>query len=392
MTTTTASATPSLDLPAARQLRDGLATLLGAERTAAAEFLLALSDFDRRRGWELLGHASLFAFLKVELRLSKSAAFWRLSAARLLQRFPAVIEPLRDGLSCMTTTAELAKVLTTENQASMLPRFFGLSVREAQEVTAELMPRAEPPLRTVVTALPAPLPLVTSPAVPTPQSATAGQIVASVSTPEPLPLGGAREVAAPRDDVEPLTADLRRLHVTVSREFLKKLNTARDGLSHAIPGATTEQVLEAALDLLLEKQARRRGLVKRPRKATPDAVSAAEPLSAPTPTPATLTPEPPTAPLHRRPGPREAVPAAARRAVWARDQERCVWPLDSGGVCGSTYRLELDHSAVPWARGGSPTVGNLRLLCDPHNRLAARLAFGDRCVARYAGRRAAARP
>jgi hypothetical protein len=68
-----------------------------------------------------------------------------------------------------------------------------------------------------------------------------------------------------RDDVEPLTSDLRRLHVTVSREFLLELEKARDGLSHAIPNATTEQVLQAALRLLLEKQARARGLVKRPR-------------------------------------------------------------------------------------------------------------------------------
>ncbi len=357
MTTTTISTTPALDLPAARQLRDGLATLLRAERTAAADFLLALSDFDRRRGWELLGHASLFAFLKVELRLSKSAAFWRLSAARLLQRFPAVIEPLRDSHLCMTTTAELAKVLTTENQATVLPRFFGLSVREAQEVTAELLPRSEPPLRAVVTALPSPLPLVMSPEVAAPQAAMAGQIVASVSTPEPPPAPAAREVAAPRADIEPLTADLRRLHVTVSREFLKKLDAARDGISHAIRGATTEQVLEAALDLLLERQARRRGLVKRPRKVAS--------VSPPTPTSPAVTPETPTAPLHRRSGPREKVPATVRRAVWARDQGRCVWPLDSGGVCGSTYQLELDHSAVPWARGGSPTVDNLRLLCDP---------------------------
>src|SRR5512136_2141848 len=91
------AASLSLDLSGARRLRDGLATLLRAERTAAAEFLLALSAFDRRRGWEPLGHASLFAFLRVELKLSRSAAFWRLSAARLLQRFPDVIDPLRDG-------------------------------------------------------------------------------------------------------------------------------------------------------------------------------------------------------------------------------------------------------------------------------------------------------
>ncbi len=371
MTTTTVTPTPSLDLPAARQLRDGLATLLRAERTAAAEFLLALSDFDRRRGWELLGHASLFAFLHVELRLSKSAAFWWLSAARLIQRFPDVIEPLRDGRLCMTTTAELAKVLTTENLASVLPRFFGLSVREAQEVTAELMPRVDPPLRAVVTALAAPLPMVTPMAVAIPPAAMSGQIVASVSTPEPLPTPAAREGAVPRDDVEPMTADLRRLHVTVTRLFLKKVDAARDGLSHAIPGATMEQVLEAGLDLLLEKQARRRAQVKRPRKTAPEPAASAEEAATP------------TEPLHRRQGPREHVPADVQRAVRERDHDRCVWPLDSGGVCGSTHRVEIDHSRVPRARGGAPTVDNLRLLCAFHNSLAAKLAFGKRCVERY---------
>ena len=90
---------------------------------------------------------------------------------------------------------------------------------------------------------------------------------------QPTPLGA--RLLLPRDDVEPLTADLRRLHVTVSREFLRELEQARDGLSHAIPNATTEQVLQAALRLLLEKQARARGLVKKPR--TTLAPAAAEP-------------------------------------------------------------------------------------------------------------------
>src|SRR5512137_3225215 len=83
----------TLDLSAARSARDGLRTLLGAERQAAAEFLLALADFDARRGWERLGYASLWSFLVAELRLSKGAASWRNSAARLVQRFPEVIEP-----------------------------------------------------------------------------------------------------------------------------------------------------------------------------------------------------------------------------------------------------------------------------------------------------------
>jgi hypothetical protein len=51
-----------------------------------AEFLVALADFDRRRLWRELGHASLFAFLHRELGLSAGAAFFRKTAAELIQR------------------------------------------------------------------------------------------------------------------------------------------------------------------------------------------------------------------------------------------------------------------------------------------------------------------
>jgi 5-methylcytosine-specific restriction endonuclease McrA len=88
------------------------------------------------------------------------------------------------------------------------------------------------------------------------------------------------------------------------------------------------------------------------------------------------------APNHRRTGPREAIPAAVKRAVWERDGGRCSWPLDGGGCCGSTHRQELDH-IVPWARWGGETVDDLRVVCHAHNTLAARREFGARCVERY---------
>jgi 5-methylcytosine-specific restriction endonuclease McrA len=175
-----------------------------------------------------------------------------------------------------------------------------------------------------------------------------------------------------------LTADLRRLHITVDAQFLKMLDTARDGLSHRIPGASMEQVLTTALELLLEKQARARGLAKRPRKvlATPAPTATATPSTTPSATPDF------TDPRHRRTGPRQHVAASVRRAVWERDSGRCSWPLDGGGTCGSTHRLELDH-IVPWARWGGETIDDLRIVCRAHNALAARQAFGDRCLARY---------
>jgi hypothetical protein len=73
----------------------------------------------------------------------------------------------------------------------------------------------------------------------------------------------ARTVNAPtvrpaRHTFEPLTGDLFRMHLTVPKRLKEKLEAARDALSHSHPGATEEEVLEAGLDLLLERAARER--------------------------------------------------------------------------------------------------------------------------------------
>jgi hypothetical protein len=352
---------PPATLPEARAFRDELSRLLRRERAAAADFLLALSDFDRRRGWERLGHASLFAFLTRELELSNGAAYLRLTAARLLPRFPEVEAALREGRLCLSAVGELARVLTPENRAEVLPRFFGRSSREAREVAAALAPRAEAPRRDVVTPV-----AQAKPSTALPTAAADPTARPQDAAPQPLRLR-AREVAPthparalPRDDAEPLDADLRRLHVTVSRRVLEKLDRARDGLSHALPCATTDQVLEAALDLLIEKQARARALVKRPRPASVVAATPVDP---------------------------RAIPAAVGREVRLRDGDRCAVPLDAGGVCGSTWRVELDH-ITPVSLGGQPTVANLRCACRRHNQLAAQGLLGDHSAARPATRRA----
>jgi hypothetical protein len=315
-----------------------------------------------RRLWEPLGYSSLFHFLHRHLGMSKGAAHYRKTAAELIQRVPEVAEPLRAGALCITSIIELAKVLTPENREEVLPRFLHCSRREAQAVSAELAPMEAAPHRTVVTAIPSvtarraevqpPVLLPLAPAAsvtPVPTSDRSEH----VSTIE-LPARPA-QVEAPRSAAQPLTADLRRLHVTVSKRFLEKVEAARDGLSHSHPGADVEQILEAGLDLLLERAAKRKGLVKRPRsQPSPDADDR---------------------------NPRQA-PAAVRREVFLRDEGRCQWPTVGGGICGSTHRVELDH-VVPVGRGGRPTVTNLRVLCDAHNALAARQVYGAAFMERF---------
>ncbi len=164
-------------------------------------------------------------------------------------------------------------------------------------------------------------------------------------------------LAAPaRDSAEPLDAASSRLHVTVSRRFLQKLEAARDALSHANPGASAEEILEAGLDLLLERHAKRKGLVAKPQQRV-------------------------------RPSKTDAIPAHVKRAVWERAGGRCEWRLESGERCDSTNRLEFDHYGDPRARGGPPTIENIRLHCRGHNDMNARLVFGDDWMDRYTGKR-----
>jgi hypothetical protein len=277
---------------------------------------------------------------------------------------------MRSGHLCLSTVVEVSKVLTAENRGEVLPRFFGLSRREAEALAAAIRPVEDPPRRDFVTpvrpeaaalALPATLPLRgpgTADAEPREtwitRDPTAGSFRPAETPAAATPV--TRPVAAPAsapagEDVKPLDAERARLHVTVSRRFLEKLEAAKDALSHARPGASAEEILEAGLDLLLAERARRKGLVAKPREAP-------------------------------RPSRTGAVPAHVRRAVWTRAGGRCEWRLDSGEVCGCTTRLELDH-VVPRARGGPSTIENLRVLCRPHNLLAARRAFGDAVMDRY---------
>jgi hypothetical protein len=345
----------------ARDLATRLSDLLSREHVAMAEFLVALADFDRRRAWEELGYTSLFTFLNRQLKLTNGPASFRAAAARLIQRVPEVVEPLRDGRICLSTMFEVAKVVTPENRAEVLPRFFGRSRDEAQELVAELLPNERPPTKTIIvpvrsaaTSTPPRVSAEAAPAAPArsdPTTAVTGPPADLLNAKVPVRVVNAPTVRPGRPVFEPLTANLFRMHVTVSKRFKEKLEAARDALSHSHQGASEEEILEAGLELLLERAAKRNGLVKKPRnEQRPSEASK-----------------------------RGYVPAEVKRAVHARDGGCCAWRLDDGSVCGSTHRLQYDH-VRPKALGGESTLDNVRLLCQAHNLLAARRVFGESCM------------
>jgi hypothetical protein len=352
----------------AREQTLRLADLLRREHHALAEFLVALAAFDEVKGWVELGYSSIFYFLVRELGLPKGPAYYRMTAAGLIRKYPELVEPLRDGRLHLTSVTQLARVITPENRAEVLPRFFNRSKREAREVVAELVPAVAPPLRTVVTRLPllappspasAPTPVLPeepAPAQPAGQTGHMGDAPAVVPVPALPP-------QQQRAQVDPLTAEKSRLHVTVSRSFLEKLSEARDALSHSHPGASEETILEVGLDLIRQRHAKRRGIGAKPRAASPKKAGAAQA-------------QPSSTPRSRH------VPAEVWRAVWERDRGCCAWPLANGGVCASTDQVELDH-VKGWALGAGTTIEECRILCRWHQDVSARRLYGDDLMNNY---------
>jgi 5-methylcytosine-specific restriction endonuclease McrA len=162
----------------------------------------------------------------------------------------------------------------------------------------------------------------------------------------------------PRDEIEPLDAQLSRLHITVDRELLQLLEAAKDAFAHSFPSGRAAEVIKHGLRVALDQHAKRLGLVEKPRKVP-------------------------------RPSRTNHIPAHVRRAVWLRAGGRCEWVLESGERCDCTRMLEYDH-IVALALGGMSTLENVRLACRPHN-LAARQVFGDALMDRYAPGRSPAR-
>jgi hypothetical protein len=182
-----------------------------------------------------------------------------------------------------------------------------------------------------------------------------------------------------------------RVQFTASQEYIELLETAKDLLAHAVPSRSIEEVhLRAMRALVSELKKRKTGATKqssRPKGQVSSSERSKESGAASDGSPAVATPRQRGAKATTTPRQRSAKPSAdprqrgryvsraVRRTVWKRDGERCTYVDATGQRCRETGGLELDH-IDPHARGGPPTVANLRLRCRAHNALAAEHEFG----------------
>jgi len=359
----------------ARLLED-LARLADTDRLTNARLLAHIAEVQRRRLYLEHGCSSMYRYCVDRLHMSADVAYKRVRAARAVRRCPAILAAIADGRLHLSGVSLLATHLTRANARELVVAVERRSRREIEKLLADRFPRSAAVPAIGVSAAPSPAPGTGNGA---PAKAEArvvpatGDVMALSQEQAPGPVASASApvtacaaMGSPRARISPVGPGVSELVALLGDEACAQLEASRDLLAHAVPSGDLAEVLERAIALQYAQLLKRRcGATDRPRTSA-DADGAAPRMGT---------------------NPRR-IPNAVLRAVWERDCGRCSFTSADGHRCEERSRLEVDH-VVPVARGGQPTVENLRLLCRAHNQHAAERTLGREKVS--AGRAVAQR-
>ena len=332
-----------------RLLRD-FSALVSEDRGNTANVLVYIGEIDRRRLY--LEHAcpSMFAFCTKRFRMSEAVAAKRIRAGRAACRFPCILGMVRRGELHLSGVHLVAGHLTEANHWEVLRRARHRSMREIEELIAEIAPKGD--AASMVRALPGRRGEQAGGATPQlelGQPLSDGVLATCSQAPGTASQEGnaASPGRGPKNLVTPLSPRRYKLQVTIGQEARDMLAELQNLLSHQIPDGDPAAVVERALDLLLAETKKKKGaLTSKPR-----------------------------AEQKKRGRRTRAIPARVRREVFRRDEGRCAFVDGEGRRCGSSWQVEFHH-CVPYGRDGPHTERNVELRCRAHNQFEAEQEYG----------------
>jgi len=314
-----------------------LSELLRNSRRVESDLVAHIAEVDARRLYAREAASSMFTYCTEVLHLSEAEAYLRIAAARASRKYPLLLAMLSDGRLHLSGIGKLAPYLTDDNCDAVLARAIHKSKRQIEELVAELVPRPDvpPSVRKVpARAETGPFPQLRPGAV---KNETPPQ---SPALPPPAP-----------PVVRPLSPARYKVMFTASAELREKLERLE-----ALMQEDLVAVIEAAVTEKLERlEAKRFAETKAPRKSLEETDTSAS---------------------------SRYMPAAVRRVVRKRDQDRCTFLDKQGRRCTERRGLEFHHDD-PYGRGGDQSPSNVRLLCKMHNSYLAERDYGKDVMDQY---------
>ncbi len=273
----------------AAQLSDGellsaTRLLVGRSNQLLAALLGHLAEVEARGLYRNRACSSLYTHCIYELRFSEDEAFRRVAAARLVRRFPALLDAVASGELHLTGLLMLGPHLTAENLGEVLARARHRTKKEIASLVRRLDPLPDVPARIE--------PLGPAPAR-VPEAPTWSRFVESLCPVRELTAGDRPrdwgEPTAEPVDVPPAPPELPaparldpqryRVQFTANDEYVKLVEEAQALLSHSESGkrvALDDLQLRAMRCLVAELSRKKRAAATRPPKADANASVAKE--------------------------------------------------------------------------------------------------------------------
>ncbi len=286
-------------------------SLVKHERRITREILDHINEVDSRRLYADLVFSSIFEWLVKDLGYSESAAYSRMQAARLLRAVPQLSEKIESGALALTTLSKVQTIIRVDEKRT------GEKISAAEK--ADILKKVE--------------------------SCTGREADFILATHFPE----LSKVSAD-EKVRPVGEDRVSVQVTFTKQQYDKLKRIAELLSHTLSESSNAKLLEAAMDVFLERKNPLTRLV-RARVAQND--TAAE--------------VPQTA---------KFLKPSVRNAVFRKSGGQCeCHDRKNDRRCAGRHFLEVNHIR-PRVLGGTNETVNLTALCRTHHLLMAERKFG----------------
>jgi hypothetical protein len=234
---------------------------LSQTRAATATMLAYLGELDHRRLYLQAAYPSMHQYCVREKHMSEHTANKRIRVARIARDFPAIFPMLAEGQLSLSAVLLLGPQLTPGTADELLAAAAHRTNAEIELLLVHRFPKPDVP--TLVRAIAAPG---------AGDELAVRRVVPSDGPDLPLQVEPLSGPAGPHARLAPLSPGRFALQVTVDQATHDKLRYAQALLGHALPSGDVANVIERALDALidrLEKQKFAKCARSRPQRGAP---------------------------------------------------------------------------------------------------------------------------
>jgi hypothetical protein len=326
-----------------------------SERLCQINFILLLNEVYKRRLYMEAGFSSTLQYCVQKFGMTEHSAYKRIQLAKVATKFPVVLEALKERKLSLTTASLIAPKLRENIYREQILQCLGKSKEEVKRIIVSWEPKSDVTESIRHYKVPA---ITENRAAQenTAQGEILNQFQSSCSSQHTEFTDSSSDTKHKTSEVVPLSSERTCLRFSIDMKIEEKLKRATE-----VCGVNgLEELLDLALEALLEKKDPRRREERREKKIASSSRKDHR----------TQKDE-----LVKLSATKHPIPIRVKDRLLRQSGYQCTYVSPDGHRCAERRKLEVEH-VRPRAKGGTNTPTNLTILCRAHNLYRGAQQFG----------------